>query len=682
MLLIYPTYRVNNNIMPTPKLSGFPRRRATDQDTLIEAQLVDLAYQNLPAMVAVNIAATLGVVFLLHTEGVVGIQLWFGLVLLLSLLRLFSWVLYKQCGSSANGSHKYIPTWIWLYTLGLHSAAVVWVWLLYMVFQSASLEVKFTVIVIISSLAGGATGITAPLKYAGRIYITILLLLTSIIIYLTSSEYWVLSVLGIVFFGAMIVSHRNNHRVLLKSLTLQLENKQLIHNLQNLNVDLEQRVQQRTEALKQIAHHDALTGLLNRPGLIDWMERNLSAENPQEAAVLFLDLDRFKQINDALGHEIGDQVLRMIAHRFEEVCPDDAIIARWGGDEFLLITRQFADVRERAELIAHQLIETATAQLKICDESLGVGLSVGMAYFPTDAADFQNVIHAADLTVAEVKRGGRGHSLVYDDIYAQTQKRRFDLGRALSEALKHNELTLAYQPVVNVLTGDVEALEVLSRWKHKTLGVIDPCEFIFLAEETDRINALGDWVLYESCLRVSEWLPQGSPIKLAINVSIKQLLAPGFSTRVGNILSETNFPAESLILEVTESLFGEEHLNLSLKTVVALREMGIDVYIDDFGTGYSSLSRLHEFPVTGIKIDRSFTAQVDSRGVVIIESAMLIAQRMNLRVIVEGVESMSQLKKLANLGVVSMQGYYFGRPSPIPFVESIKPVWRDFLLKQ
>lgn len=678
--------------MPTNRFSGFPRRRASDQDTLIDAQLVELAYQNLPAMVAVNIAATLGVVFLLHAAGASGIRLWFGLVLLLSMLRLISWVLFKKYGSvangltaselTANGSRQYSATWMLLYTLGLLSAALIWVWLLYITFQSTASEVKFIVIVTISSLAGGATGITAPLKYAGRIYITILLVPSSIIIYSASNEYWVLSALAIVFWGAMIVNHRNNHRVLLKSLTLQLENKQLINNLQTLNTDLEQRVHQRTEALKRIAHHDALTGLLNRPGLIDWMEKNLSAENPHEAAVLFLDLDRFKQINDALGHEVGDQVLRMIAHRFNDVCPSDAIVARWGGDEFLLITEQSANARERADLIAHQLIEVATAQFKICDESLGVGLSVGMAYFPTDAADFQDVIHAADLTVAEVKRSGRGRSLIYDDIYAQTQKRRFDLGRALSEALKQNELTLAYQPVVNVLTGDVEALEVLSRWHHKTLGVIDPCEFIHLAEETDRINALGDWVLYESCLKFSEWVPQGSAIKLAVNVSIKQLLIPGFSARVNSILIETDFSAKSLILEVTESLFGEEHLDATLKTVVALREMGIDVYIDDFGTGYSSLSRLHEFPVTGIKIDRSFTAQVDSQGVVIIESAMLIAQRMNLKVIVEGVESISQLKKLSGLGVVTMQGYYFGRPSPIPHIESIKPIWRDVFLKE
>ena len=665
--------------MVTHKTPAFPNRRATDQHTLIEMQLAVLAYQNIPAMLAVNVAATLGAALLLHSDGVSYIPVWLGLMFAVSGLRLLCWFLFRRSCANVNRGQASVGTWVLLYTLGLHAAALIWVALVFVTFQLATSEAKFTVIVIISALAGGATGITAPLKYAGRIYITILLLFTSVIIYWVASEHWVFSVLGLVFWVAMIISHRNNHRVLLKSLRLQLENKQLIDNLQTLNLGLEQRVQQRTEALKRIAHHDALTGLPNRLGLLDWMEKTLRADNPQEAAVLFLDLDRFKQINDALGHEVGDQVLRMIAFRFSEVCPADSILARWGGDEFLLITTQSDNCRARAEALALQLIETATAPLSIRDESLGVGLSVGMAYFPTDAIHFQDVIHAADLTVAEVKRGGRGHSLIYNDIYAETQKRRFDLGRALSEAIKQNALTLAYQPIVNVVTGEVETLEVLSRWHHATLGVINPSEFIYLAEETDRIIALGDWVLHQSCIKAREWRVDGSGIKLAINVSIKQLLAQHFAVRVSSILHDTGFPPAALILEVTESLFGEAHLDATLKTVKDLRALGVEVYIDDFGSGYSSLSRLHEFPVTGIKIDRSFTAQLDKQGVVIIESAMLIAQRMNLNVIVEGVESEEQLIKLYRLGITSMQGYYLGLPSELPATQRFDPDWRSRL---
>ncbi len=658
--------------MFTQKAQAFPNRRATDQHTLVEMQLAALAYQNLPAMLGVNIAATLGVAFLLYADGVSYLPVWLALVFVLSGLRLLCWFFFQRYCANESREQAKVGGWVLLYTLGLHSAALIWVAMVFITFQLATSEAKFTVIVIISALAGGATGITAPLKYAGRIYITILLLFTSVIIYWVASEHWVFSVLGLVFWVAMIISHRNNHYVLLKSLTLQMENKQLINNLQHLNAELELRVQQRTSALERIAHNDALTGLPNRLGLIDWMEKKLHADNPQEAAILFLDLDRFKQINDALGHEVGDQVLRMIAYRFNEVCPDDAILARWGGDEFLLVTAQADNTRERAETLARQLIDAAIAPLCIRDESLGVGLSVGMAYFPTDAINFQDIIHAADLTVAEVKRSGRGNSLIYNDIYAETQKRRFDLGRALSDAIKQNELTLAYQPIVNALTNEVETLEVLSRWHHPSLGVIDPCEFIYLAEETDRIVALGDWVLYQSCSKAREWRRQDSAIKLAINVSIKQLLAQNFSGRVISILQETAFPPDALILEVTESLFGEAHLDTTLVTVTQLRSFGVEVYIDDFGTGYSSLSRLHEFPVTGIKIDRSFTAQLDKQGLVIIESAMLIAQKMGLKVVVEGVESAAQFDKLLKLGIVSMQGYYLGRPSPVPAIRSSK----------
>ncbi|RYZ92784.1 MAG: EAL domain-containing protein, partial [Moraxellaceae bacterium] len=281
------------------------------------------------------------------------------------------------------------------------------------------------------------------------------------------------------------------------------------------------------------------------------------------------------------------------------------------------------------------------------------------------------VIQAADLTVAEVKRNGRGQTLVYNDTYAETQRRRFDLSRALAQSIEHNKLHLVYQPIVESKTGVVVALEVLCRWRHPVLGDINPDEFIRLAEDTDRIIALGNWVLHTACESTLQWGNSAKNVKIAVNVSIKQLLSHDFAGHVWATLKRLEFPFERIVLEVTETLFGEEYLEQSLATVTQLRDYGIEVHIDDFGTGYSSLSRLHQFPVAAIKIDRSFVMQLDAQSMVIIESAVMIAKRMNLKVIAEGVETAHQAKILVRLGVDNLQGYYFGKPNCTPRLEPL-----------
>jgi diguanylate cyclase len=653
-----------------------PRRRATDRNLSIELQLLSLAYQNLPAMLIVNITATMGAGYVLHSENMPHVGYWVTAVIVLSVLRFATWIEFtKKFRRNQITNLKTVRSWKTLFAIGLFSAAVLWVAMVLATFGVASYNLKFTLIIIISALAGGATGIIAPLKYIGRLYITLLLLTTSIILYLISKDDLVIASLGIIFWLAMILSHRNNHSVLRQSLTLQQENKLLINNLQELNNHLEKRVAERTEALRRIAHYDVLTGLPNRRGLIEWMESGLNENIKQEAAILFLDLDRFKQINDALGHDIGDKVLQTIAYRFKELCPDNSILGRWGGDEFLIITHQQENSRLHAEKLAKKLIEVATAPLEMNNEILGLGLSVGIAYFPTDASNYKDVIHAADLTVAEVKRSGRGQTLTYNETYVATQRRRFDLSRALSDAITDNTLSLVYQPIVNSQSGEVTALEALTRWRHSLLGDINPEEFIHLAEDTDKIIALGDWVLNTACHAAASWKISNPFTKIAVNVSLKQLLANDFSEKVYQTLQRYHLKSDDLILEVTESLFGMEYHDSTLTTVTELRQSGIEVQIDDFGIGYSSLSRLHEFPVTAIKIDRSFIHQLDKQGAVIVESAIMIAKRMNLKVTAEGVETIEQATILTKLGVDNLQGFYFSRPQKIPVLNPFAVTW-------
>ncbi len=645
-----------------------PRRRATDNQRLaLEWQLLCQAFQNLPAMLAVNFSVSIGAALVLLNDGYSYVYYWVTIVTLMTLMRLASgWYFKTHHRTQPLFDAKLIKRWKAIFAMGLLGAGVVWVTFAMLTFADDKIPPTshFTLLIMMSAMASGATGISAPLLLTGRAYIVLMVVPASLVLLFDPNHNWIIGLLALVFGMAMLSSHSGNHRLLRASLSLKIENEQLVNNLQFLNTDLERRVNLRTQALKRIAHHDALTGLPNRRGLIEWMENSLDARNPLEAAILFLDLDRFKQINDALGHDIGDKVLQTIAYRFREICPTNCILGRWGGDEFLVITDQRADIRPLAEQLATQLIDAATAPLEMHDERLGLGLSVGIAYFPTDAQDYKDVIQAADLTVAEVKRNGRGQTLIYNDTYAETQRRRFDLSRTLTESIEQDKLHLVYQPIVDGTSGAVTAFEVLCRWRHPQFGDITPGEFIRLAEDTDKILALGEWVLRSACLAALSW--ENTAVKIAINVSIKQLLSGNFAQQVQSILANLNYPIARLVLEVTETLFGEDYLEQSLNTVTQLRDMGIEVHIDDFGTGYSSLSRLHQFPVAAIKIDRSFVMDLNAHSLVIIESAIMIAKRMQLKVIAEGVETAQQAEILLNLGVDGLQGYYFQAPNSTP----------------
>jgi diguanylate cyclase len=649
-------------------------RRATDihaQD--IEIRLLELAYRNIPVMLLVNIAASIGALVALDPSKLSFAAYWMYGVFCLSVLRLWSWFLFnrairlKQVVSTSD--YRY---WLSFFDAGLYTSALLWVGLFAACLGLANQDGKYTLSTIISALAGGATGITAPLRHTGRVYITLLLLTSSICLVLVApSSDLPLAILCFIFLLAMLISHSNNHKVVRQSLTLQQENALLISELRDANISLERRVAKRTEALKRIAYRDALTGLSNRRDILDWMEKNLDKTNINDAAILFLDLDRFKQINDAMGHDIGDQVLQVIALRFKDVLPDNTILGRWGGDEFIVITEQSQDSRKEAESLAKELIEIATAPFNMNGEKLGVGLSVGIAYFPSDATSYKDVIQAADLSVAEVKRTGRGRALTFTETYAETQRRRFDLTSALTDAIVENQLFLVYQPIIEARTGQVVALEALSRWHHPVLGQISPDEFIRLAEDSDRIVALGDWVLRTACKDAATW---GSA-KVAVNISIKQLLAEDFCARILEVLAEANLPSAQLQLEITESLFDDENIEFTLETASQLRKLGVEIHIDDFGTGYSSLSRLHQFPVNTIKIDRSFISQPLEQSGVIIESTLMIAKHMHLKVIAEGVENAEQARILTELGVDYLQGYYFATPERHTRLKPFVPTW-------
>ncbi len=633
-------------------------------DEKIRQDLLANAYSTLPNVLVVFTATSAVVAMILARSYPLLACLWIGVVLASTPFRLLTLTAFNRIWSEKNSlTPSEFKRFTAYYKYPLYFSGVMWALAVMLAVHTDRVD-KFTIVTIVSALAAGASAVVASMLKEGRTYIILLLLPGAIAMMIDGGDLVKIGWLGIVFVGVMISGQYKNHMILRRSFELQHENDALVDNLQELNGQLESKVAERTDALKKVAYRDTLTGLPNRLGLMDWMKANLSTDNKDEAAVMFLDLDRFKQINDAMGHDVGDQVLKVTACRLSECLPDGSILARWGGDEFIIVTKQSKLVRKIVQRVSRELLSAVSLPFEAEGQSLGLGLSIGTAFFPTDASTHKDAILAADLAVAEVKRTGRGHFLNYSETYAETQRRKFDLSRELGEAIKHDSLSLHYQPIVQASSGNIYAREALVRWNHPALGPINPEEFVKLAEDTDRIVALGDWVLSRACSDAAKWesCEEKPAPQVAVNVSVKQLLSEGYALRVMQILAQSGLPPGRLELEVTESLFDDENMDVVLAAVTNLRAMGVAVHIDDFGTGYSSLSRLHQFPVTAIKIDRSFVAQMDGQGGVIIESAMLIAKHFGFAVVAEGVETEEQAKRLSELGVDYLQGFYFGRP--------------------
>ncbi|MDH7972660.1 EAL domain-containing protein [Sphingomonas sp. AR_OL41] len=561
-----------------------------------------------------------------------------------------------------GGTPDQAARWRLQFGIGLYASAASWAVLALVVGESRNAD-QYMVAIIVSALAAGGTGVMAAMVREGRIYIAGMLGPASVLLFRHDHQGLIMTCLGLVFLLVMLIVHHRNHWVIRHSIELKIENLSLVRDLQTLNYDLERRIEERTAALVNAANSDSLTGLPNRRRLLAWMHAHLNPDDGREAAALFLDLDRFKQINDAMGHEVGDRVLQQVVARMTRLAPAGAMFARWGGDEFVLVLGHGDDACGRAERIANALIDAINRPFEVEGQTISIGLSAGLAIFPTDATTYEALILAADLAVAEVKRQGRGKVLSFCESYAATQKRHFDVSRALTEAIHIEQLVLHYQPIFDARTGHIHGYEALARWNHPTLGAVSPDEFIPIAEESDGIIALGDLVLRRACADAVGWTTSRHAPIVAVNVSVKQLREADFALRVAKILTLTGLPAGRLELEVTESIFAQDHIDATRSSIESLRAIGVSLSIDDFGTGYSSLSRLLSLPVTTVKIDRSFVAAIDGNGGAVIESTLLIARRLGISVIAEGVETREQFERLSAMGVELFQGYYFGKPA-------------------
>jgi len=419
------------------------------------------------------------------------------------------------------------------------------------------------------------------------------------------------------------------------------------------------------ERVQYLAYYDALTGLPNRTLLQDRLTKALADGRRQryKIALLFLDLDRFKDINDSLGHSIGDLFLQEVAERLKRFAREQDTAARLGGDEFLIMLTHIGDVSDAA-VAAERLMDAMNAEFVIEGHSLNVSCSIGISIFPEHGADCEPLIKNADAAMYSAKADGRDNFRFFtEDMNAQAVE-RLTLESSLRSALAKEQLFLMYQPQMDIATGRIIGLEALLRWQHPELGLVPPDRFIRIAENSGLIVPIGEWVLRIACSQARKWQDEGIPaVSVAVNVSAVQFRQEGFGEVIRKVLHETGLAPQYLELELTESLL-LANADVTLSVLKELKSMGVTLAIDDFGTGYSSFSYLKKFPVSKLKIDRSFVRDVATNpdDAAITTAIISMAKGLNLKVIAEGVEDEAQMSFLRAHQCDEIQGYYFSKP--------------------
>ncbi|WP_406666231.1 EAL domain-containing protein [Gallaecimonas sp. GXIMD1310] len=423
-----------------------------------------------------------------------------------------------------------------------------------------------------------------------------------------------------------------------------------------------------------LAYHDALTELPNRTLLVDRADQALmqAKRDDHSLALLYLDLDRFKAINDSLGHHIGDELLKAVVSRLKPLLRESDTLCRQGGDEFLILLPHIEKSHEVQHII-DRILHAMSAPFQIDGHRLWISTSIGVACYPEDGDSSAQLLRKADTALYHAKDSGRSTYSFFDRHMDQDINDRLVMETALKDAIGTEQLQLHYQPLMDVKTGNVAGVEALIRWRSPLLGQVSPGRFIPLAEETGLIISLGDWVLETACRQLAAWQQQGFSGVMAVNLSIRQLVQPNFVPQLAHLLEKTGVRPQNLELELTESLM-MENISVCLEAVQGLKKLGIHLSIDDFGTGYSSLSYLKRFDVDNLKIDQSFVHGLrsdNSQARPLIRAIVQMAHSLSLKVIAEGVETAEQLAVLRDEGVDMAQGYLFAKPIPANEAEAL-----------
>ncbi len=419
------------------------------------------------------------------------------------------------------------------------------------------------------------------------------------------------------------------------------------------------------EKFLRLAYHDALTNLPNRLNLHERLEQtiSLSKRNHNKFALLLIDLDRFKVINDTLGHHVGDLLLIEVARRLTLSVRETDTVARLGGDEFVVVLTEIESPSDAAD-VADKIVQMISAPYLISGNDLRTSPSIGICFYPDDANEIGMLLKSGDVAMYHAKAKGRGNYQFFTDEMNQVVMKRQSMEADLRTALEREQFVLYYQPQLDLNSGNLTGVEALVRWQHPTRGLVPPAEFIPVAEEMGLIVQLGSWVLREACRQLKQWQEEGvTGIRMSVNLSALQFLDQDLAEHIQEILAETGLDADCLDLEVTESMSMSSPAD-TIAIMQVLAESGMTLSIDDFGTGYSSLAYLKLFPIHTLKIDRSFVKdiEIDTNDADICDVTVLLAHKMGLNVVAEGVETEAQLKFLLSIGCNRIQGFLISKP--------------------
>lgn len=430
-------------------------------------------------------------------------------------------------------------------------------------------------------------------------------------------------------------------------------NQKIQHKLELSNIELAYN-----------ANHDFLTGLPNRYKLFNLLDK-MTAER-SELAVLFIDLDRFKSINDTMGHLSGDQFIRLVGIRLKQTIPLGTQVFRHGGDEFVILSEL---PNSKTIEIAEDILESFKSPFQLNGTTLYASLSIGISHLPDHGADSVTLIKNADQAMYRAKELGGSTYNIFSQLAENDELKQMMLENDLRHALECNQLMLHYQPVIDLETGRLKSVEALVRWNHPKLGLISPAEFIPVAERSMLINDIGTWVLKTACQQVKIWHSVNQDIGLAVNVSIRQFRNPHFPNLVKETLETADFPPHLLVLEITESMMQDDWE--SIRIIEKIRTLGVKWAVDDFGTGYSSLSKLAFLPIDYLKIDQSFTMEMLTHSPMqsIVQTIIDMGRNLDMELIAEGIEEPGQSSLLQHYGCQFGQGYLFSKPLPAEEIE-------------
>lgn len=527
--------------------------------------------------------------------------------------------------------------------------------------------------------------------------------------FIASRETFYLSIASVIYFLFIISTGRLLNKRYIHNFTLLIENEKLISKLHdeinrkeqaetkllNYQLTLEQTVAARTRELsetnkilvneinerrriqsnlKHLAHHDALTNLPNRL-LLD-ARLNHAIERAKrsnlQVAVLFIDLDHFKTINDSLGHEVGDKLLISISKRLVNCIREDDTVARLGGDEFIIIIEQLHDISDLDALLK-KIMQVTSETISIDDHDLTTSASIGISIYPDDGNNAEQLMRNADAAMYHAKENGRHRYHYYTRELTSTAYDRIILETDLKNALKNDQILVYYQPQVSLQSKKITGVEALVRWQHPELGLLSPNQFLYIAEHSSLINKIGEAVLTIACQQIVKWKKQGLPIEtVAVNIAGNQIHHSDLVKTVKHILQQTNCQTDWLELEITED-FILKKTKQALSTLQQLRDLGISLAIDDFGTGYSSLSYLKKLPLNKLKIDRSFVRDIndDMGDAALVQAIIAMAKSLKLKLVAEGVENGSHEIFLTAHGCDLAQGFYYSKPLPAGEIEKL-----------